>query len=54
MKLQHLLIHLTGLCLGIFTYTYITDQPIMEAVRNSYWYSLGGIFVWFKMKGDSK
>lgn len=54
MKLQYLIMHLVSLCIGIFIYIYITDQPTVEAVRNSYWCVFGGIFVWFKMRKENK
>ena len=54
MKFKELVICLFSICLGIFTYNYIIDQAVIEAVRNSYWCVFGGGYVWFIMKGDSK
>ena len=54
MKLQILLMHLLLVCVGIFIYVYFTGQETIEAARNSYWCVFGGVFAWFKIKGDSK
>jgi len=51
MKFKYLLVHLVSLCIGVFIYIYITDQPMIEAVTNSYWCVFGGVSVWFKMRG---
>lgn len=52
MKFKHLLIHLIALCLGIFIYVYMTNEPMIRAVESSYWCVFGGIFVWFKMSNS--
>ena len=49
--MKKLLVSLISLCIGIFLYAYMFDQPVDIALRSAYFAVFGGVFVWFQGRG---
>jgi hypothetical protein len=54
MKTSHLLVHLIMVCVGVFIFGEFTGLSFEDPNGHSYWLLVGGLFTWFKMKGDNK
>lgn len=51
MMVRNLIVNLISLCLGIYFYEFISDKNYTDALNNSGYALLGGLFVYFNRAG---